>query len=176
MLHFLFSFKGRINRAKVWLFYLVGGAFWGLTVAGIFVAASYAGIPNPLAGIFLEQQLSLGGWFYLGMLVLAYVILVYCFMAVAAKRLHDRGKSAWWLVAAYGTFIALSRGINVLLDLPIAYSKYEALAYIILFASMIMMGSITIWLMMELFVLPGTRGENRFGPDPRRIDGPKGAA
>jgi len=32
------------------------------------------------------------------------------------------------------------------------------------------------WRFVEIGFLRGTKGDNRFGPDPRRIDGPKGAA
>jgi uncharacterized membrane protein YhaH (DUF805 family) len=28
-------------------------------------------------------------------------------------------------------------------------------------------GIAALWLLLELLILPGTRGENRFGPDPR---------
>ena len=59
-----------------------------------------------------------------------YVPVYWGFFALSAKRLHDRGKSAWWLL----------------------------LLFVPLFGFL--------WLLVELPFLPGTAGENSYGPDP----------
>lgn len=72
----LFSFKGRVNRAKFWMVRLLMIVVAGI-VGAYFYVASEAG-----SGILLPFGIL---WFWVG-------------FAVAAKRWHDRNKSAWWIL------------------------------------------------------------------------------
>ena len=62
------------------------------------------------------------------------LVLLWPAIAVAAKRWHDRGKSAWWQLIVLLPLIGL------------------------------------LWMVVELGGLRGTRGANRFGPEPRDGD------
>jgi uncharacterized membrane protein YhaH (DUF805 family) len=174
--HFLFSFRGRISLGQFWLFYVGAGICWGIAVAAIYGIAGYAGIPDPLDSIFFGHPLSAGGWCVLSFLVIAYAFLVICFMTVISKRLHDRNRSAWWLVGLYGLFAAVSQLDKILLDAQFVFDGHRPLVHGVWLFGLLALGIATVWIMLELFILPGTRGENRFGPDPRRIDPPKTAA
>lgn len=108
-----FSVVGRIDRATYWT-----RAFPIFLTLGLFVAATQALEFRVLGtqGVF-SFVLSLGG--------------LWPVLAVAVKRLHDRGRSAWFLL----TFFVPVLG--------------------------------AIWLLVELWFLPGTKGANRFGDAPR---------
>jgi uncharacterized membrane protein YhaH (DUF805 family) len=89
----LFSFSGRVNRAKYWLMVLVA-LIVGLICA---VLVLFLGV----IGIILAAILYIG--------------LVIAGIAVGIKRLHDRDKSGWWLALFYlgvGLLSGLSQGFN----------------------------------------------------------------
>src|SRR5216684_1780898 len=120
-----FSFKGRINRAKYWLVLLVGSAIFATILLGAIAAQSWA------LGI-------LAGLLFIPFFVSS--------LAVAVKRLHDREKSAWWLLVFY-LLPALLYGIaNV--------TEYEGLVF-----SLAALG-ISLWALVELGCLRGASGAN----------------
>jgi uncharacterized membrane protein YhaH (DUF805 family) len=155
-LHVLFSFRGRINRAKYWLAIL----FW--TVVDIVVFAV-------LAGMLAKHILALGSepspedvvrviWsFGLGIvlvILLVFVPMIVSGIAVGIKRLHDRDQSGWWILLFYfGPAVASA----------IAHrSDTDAVALVL---SLVSVG-ISIWAIVVLGFLRGTPGPNRYGPDP----------
>jgi uncharacterized membrane protein YhaH (DUF805 family) len=76
--------------------------------------------------------------------------------ATTIKRLHDRNKSGWWIVA-FLIAPPLLRGFTDRLD------EWSAVAVILSLAAM----ALTVWGFVELLFIRGTCGPNRFGPDPR---------
>jgi uncharacterized membrane protein YhaH (DUF805 family) len=76
--------------------------------------------------------------------------------ATTIKRLHDRDKSGWWIVA-FLIAPTLLRSIADKLD------ESSAAAVVLTLAAMVL----TVWGFVELLFIQGTRGPNRFGPDPR---------
>lgn len=137
-----FSFKGRSNRQPFWVTAITIFVFYfiGALVFGVLSRIPILGI---LAGIIL-----------IGIVLAAAVAA----LANSARRLHDRGKSAWWLLLFQGVPIILgflgaaavaggggegAEGFFVLLSLPIA-----------------------IWAFVELGCLKGTAGPNKYGADP----------
>ncbi len=134
-----FSFSGRINRAKFWIATLV---------------------------LFLAFLLSISVAYFVMLMIdsdaMALLIVVPVFIivvgvlisgfAVGAKRLHDRNRSAWWLVLFY-----LGPGLLQALG--------EAMGDIGVILLVVSVG-ISIWALVELGFLRGTQGPNRFGPDP----------
>jgi uncharacterized membrane protein YhaH (DUF805 family) len=126
-----FSFKGRINRGKYWLVTVINTLIVVALVLTAIAANSWA------IGI-------------LAMLII--VPLFVSSLAVALKRLHDREKSAWWLLLFY-LLPALLYGIaNV--------AEYQGLVF-----SLISL-AISIWALVELGCRRGTPGANPHGPDP----------
>ena len=139
-----FSFQGRTNRRRYWetavtifmLFFLVMLVFGELSRL-------------PVIGI-------LFGILLIGVTVAAYVAV----LANGSRRLHDRGKSAWWLLLFAGAPALLSalRGLVTLGGGPDADGPAALLALITL--------GFSIWALVELGILKGTVGPNRFGDDP----------
>lgn len=127
----IFRFDGRTNRAKFWLGQL-------LTSLAVVIAA--------VAMVAINVILS----------ALLICIPVFMACAVGAKRLHDRDKSAWWLLAFYllpmaGELFGL-RGINPESAGAILWSLAGFVAWV--------------WGLIEMGCLRGTNGPNRYGPDP----------
>jgi uncharacterized membrane protein YhaH (DUF805 family) len=133
-----FRFSGRINRAKFWIAALVYFVI-NFVLTGI-GAVSDSATFQALNGM-------------IGIVVLISSI------AVGMKRLHDRGKSGWYLLffyvapgilmmAAIGTYLTMEDGTLV-----------SALLGLVAFA-------IGVWAFVELGCLRGTVGSNAYGPDP----------
>ena len=166
--NYLFSFTGRINRAKIWLFVLLAiGAdiVFGILFTVVFglsflsIMGAFTGHPAMLfAG---GTMAMLGGV----LLCVFYVLLIYCGLAVSAKRLHDRNKSAWWLVV----FVVLPFILNIVgftmspMDLSSAGLPQSGPGGLIL---RLVALAIYIWAFVELYCLKGTTGDNPYGPDP----------
>jgi uncharacterized membrane protein YhaH (DUF805 family) len=91
----------------------------------------------------------------------ALVGLIAGFLAVAIRRLHDRGKAWWWI------FVLLI--VPDLLDIyvfgqtvTLGGANIGGLAQLCFFAGL----ALSLWSLAELGFLRGTAGPNRFGPDP----------
>ena len=77
-----------------------------------------------------------------------YGLLVFTSVCVLAKRFHDRGRSAWWSAPVI---------VAVALIVPYTANFWEFLAALFL-----------VWSGVELAMMPGEQGSNRFGPNPQR--------
>jgi uncharacterized membrane protein YhaH (DUF805 family) len=139
MSQLLFSFQGRLNRKPYWMTILA------ITVI-VFVLVVLALV------MFGERDFWAGGAL-LAALVIIYIPLIWIGLAIGAKRLHDRDKSAWWLLLFYLAPSVLSGAANHAGDVGFS------ILYLASFA-------ITVWAFVELGCLRGTVGPNRFGPDP----------
>jgi uncharacterized membrane protein YhaH (DUF805 family) len=151
----LFSFGGRINRAKWWLTVLAS------VVIGV-VAAIIAGVSQ--SEIFTNiVQLA------------AFVPQVWISLAAGAKRLHDLNRTAAWLVFFYlapavliGIFVTIA-GIDVaaalLSDKPLDSGLIARVG-----GTAAIVGALTfalaIWALIWFGCLRGTVGPNQYGPDP----------
>ena len=138
----LFSFTGRINRARYWLAVLAVG------VVGMLVV---------VLGIALEIDRAHPATIAIGVAVV--LALAWIDLAVSVKRLHDRDKSAWWLLLFYVVPAAI---------LPAAFGLGNRSAYIILGS---VRAGIGIWAFVEIVCLRGTPGPNSYGSDPLQVQG-----
>jgi uncharacterized membrane protein YhaH (DUF805 family) len=169
----LFSFTGRLNRARFWLatilLFVVGLVLLPIHVLSwILIATS----PFSAAALIAVKGLSVMPFASAGLI---FVLLVYLFvffanllilfasLAVVIKRLHDRDKSAWWLLP----FALVSSILQA-----VAYNTLAVEVRIILGLACL---AVAIWFLVELGFLRGTAGPNRYGPDPLRI-APTGSA
>lgn len=158
-LQVLFSFHGRINRAKYWLAVL----FWSVVdivvfsiMGGMLVKDIVALGSEPTGADIVKVILSFG----LGIILVCLLVLVPSIVsgfAIGIKRLHDRDQSGWWILLFYFGPAAAS---------ALAQTTDSDAAALIL--SLVSLG-ISIWMIVVLGFLRGTRGPNRYGPDP--LDG-----
>jgi uncharacterized membrane protein YhaH (DUF805 family) len=92
---FLFSFEGRIDRAKFWLaaFIRFATVFSFMTIFLFVVAGILRASGTDFHSV---STRTMHPAFYLPGFPL-FVIGVWLFAATSIKRLHDRGKTGWWL-------------------------------------------------------------------------------
>jgi len=134
----LFSLTGRLNRAPYWL------AGIGLFATGLI-----------LFFITLLINRHSDPFFNDVFLILILLLLIWVGFALTTKRLHDRDKSAWWVLLFY-----------------VAPSILEAIGEHVGSAGSILSligGGISIWGLIELGFLRGTTGQNSYGPDPLQV-------
>jgi uncharacterized membrane protein YhaH (DUF805 family) len=134
----LCSFRGRINRKPYWLTAL--GMLAYMAVVAL-VASAVARSPEGALGLVFAGLLPA----------------IWAGLAVAAKRLHDRDKSAWWLLV----FFVLPSVLERMGDSAGAAGGAPA-GMALYFAAFV----VSVWGLVELGFLRGTAGPNRFGPDP----------
>lgn len=92
------SFEGRINRAKWWLglIVLVIAEWVIMFVITMFFGASMPTEVDPDAmGFSASYQLGAVGAIILLIIMIPFI---WAGLALSAKRWHDRGKSAWWIL------------------------------------------------------------------------------
>jgi uncharacterized membrane protein YhaH (DUF805 family) len=109
----LFSFRGRVNRAKYWL-----------------VAILFTAIFSVVAGAIFVYSQTVPAFIVIGIL---FLVAFYISMAISAKRLHDRDKSGWWLLVFYG-IPAVLNGIGELIGGAALYVFYIAAMAIYIWA------------------------------------------
>jgi uncharacterized membrane protein YhaH (DUF805 family) len=74
-----------------------------------------------------------------------YPALVYCGACVLSKRLHDRGRTGWWAALILFATVAVW---------PQPENFFDFLFVAVL-----------VWAVVELGVMPGEAGTNRYGPN-----------
>jgi uncharacterized membrane protein YhaH (DUF805 family) len=138
---FMFGASGRINRAKYWLSLLKFGIAGLLAAVVLFTAA---GLAAPLFVI---------------MAILVFIPWLLWGFAIHTERLHDRDKSAWWLVI----FCLLPGALCQLTEVAwFTGPAAPTLQYALALAGF----ALTIWGFVEIGCLRGTSGSNAYGPDP----------
>ncbi len=143
------DFSGRSRRREFFGYFvlntLVTGALLGpiwTWLVGNAAALKAAGMSPKLAGPIADPGPTVLGLGLLGGLWAIGTLVPT--VALSVRRLHDRGMKGWWYLAF--VIFALAVAFS---DLPLG-------------------GFITAVLYLGVMSLPGTRGTNRFGEDPRR--------
>jgi uncharacterized membrane protein YhaH (DUF805 family) len=161
------EFSGRSRRKEYWMFVLgmvlfytvlmflmiamMGSAF--ISAAGGVEAGEGAGAAAAGAGM---MGAMLGGGIIGIVILLTWLLLLIPSIAVGVRRLHDIDRTGWWLMAGYGPYI---------LSIVLAMAGSDQLATIVNLLSLV--GFVVL---LVFAVMPGTRGPNRFGPDPKGED------
>lgn len=166
---YLFRFDGRINRALLWqallivallaaLLGLIGQAIQILNGQGSFTSSLtfdfglddlFTAIDprayRPLASVDRPTLI---------LKVLGASLFLWIYLATAIKRLHDRDRRGWWIVPFF--------------VVPGLFSQFSDLLpdsnWVLPFAAVASV--LWLWGSVEMFCVPGSAGDNRFGPDP----------
>jgi uncharacterized membrane protein YhaH (DUF805 family) len=150
----LFSFDGRINRAKWWLVVLI------LVILSVIIWFAIL----PILGFSIWST----GSTTTAALISLIVTLIFAWPATASmvKRLKDRDRPMW-LVALFWapTILTLLAQLLGLSGVPTDPSQPAAPTTLSLVLSLVTL-VIGIWALVELGFLKGTAGPNQHGPDP----------
>ena len=159
------DFKGRASRSEYWLFATVQGLWYALLI----------GLATASMGQSDTDQATVGVMVAFAVIVLSLVALIVPNYAVLVRRLHDSGRGAIWLCLMLPGILALVMSVGTILT---AFSAVglgasreafvgTALAGLGAAGLLSIIGNICQLILFVLTLLPGTRGENGFGPDPR---------
>ena len=159
MLGFLFGLNGRISRKGIWLGYLLPYLAISIVV----------GIVLPILS---------------GVVELFYVWPA--LIAVPVKRFHDRNMTGWWtliffVLSMISAIVAITAAAPLIDAEALAEAAAQpapdpqvlmellspALGSTMVAAGFAALATIGIVQFVILFVLPGTKGENQYGADPR---------
>jgi uncharacterized membrane protein YhaH (DUF805 family) len=136
-----FSFAGRTSRL----------GYWRLQAPlALFIAVFWCG------GFLLAEATHLD-WLS-GAGVIAILPVSWAVVALWFRRLHDRNKSGWWILPFYLGPVALELVVYALSGR--GESQTAAVAALIGLV-------LWLWAFVEVGLLGGTPGPNRFGADPR---------
>jgi uncharacterized membrane protein YhaH (DUF805 family) len=135
----LFSFQGRLNRKSYWMTAI---AITVLIIVLMLIALGFA----------VEREFGTA-IAVAALIIILYIPLLWIGLAIGAKRLHDREKSAWWLLLFYAAPSVLSGAANRMDDIGGGVLHLASFA-------------IAVWAIVELGFLRGTPGPNSYGPDP----------
>jgi uncharacterized membrane protein YhaH (DUF805 family) len=144
---FFFSFRGRINQAKYWLALLI------FTIVGMV---------QGLVGFALGNAVL----FQIFNFLIDLAVLV-ASIAVGIKRLHDRDRSAWWLLLFYlGPVVFAGAGGGDHVGWRELCRNDRGLVAISAALPARWFCALGIWGLVEIGFLRGSAGYNRFGPNP----------
>jgi uncharacterized membrane protein YhaH (DUF805 family) len=161
------EFSGRSRRKEYWMFVLGMVLFYTVLVI-LMVALMGGAILNAAGGLDADGAAAgagagagmmgamLGGGIIGIVILLSWLLLLIPSIAVGVRRLHDIDRTGWWLMLGYGPYI---------LSMILMMSGSVELAAILNLVSLV--GFIVL---LVFAVMPGTRGPNRFGPDPKGED------
>ena len=156
----LFSFRGRLNRQPYWIALI---AMILAFAAAVFIALSLSGDLAVLFGEDRDNAVTTGSNLVGALfLMLAAGIVTWCNLAIGAKRLHDRNKSAWWLLVIIfgGSLFEFATLLGV--QAVGTEDDPSTLGNALIIAG----GLISLWFFIELGFFKGSQGPNRFGEDP----------
>ena len=131
----LFSLKGRLRRGQFWLAFII-----------VFVGGAFSGQDQSAAGLIVG------------------ILTLYVALCVYGKRLHDFGKSAWYMIvplgATFGSYFLMFAMASQITSMQSARRIAEELFVVQLFL-------LGLWLIVTLWVgiHPSQKGDNRFGMD-----------
>ena len=140
-----FSFKGRATRTAFWQTQLLCNVFFAMLWA---------------LGLLLADLTARGAFAAISLIGVAPVLAAQ--LAVLCRRLHDRGKSGWWLLPFYAIPLVISLVLSAFQSETPESSPFTAGLAILALIELGLIG----WGLVEVGFIRGTRGANRYGPDP----------
>ena len=179
------DFSGRSRRMEFWMwqlflfivnfvlmmiaFAIIGGAMFSILRNNpeafessgdySYDGTYYADSAPPDAAL---ATIGVAGVVIFGLLFLWWLAIFIPNLAVAIRRLHDTNRSGWWILAPLAPYLV---GVIVMMA-AIAVPDLAIVAGLVSLLAMLVALGLGVMLLVFYF-LEGTRGPNRFGPDPK---------
>jgi uncharacterized membrane protein YhaH (DUF805 family) len=144
-LFFFFRTDGRLNRARFWVGIL---GLWLVGVPTLWVLYYY--------GVMFRSGIGI---------VYGVLIFAWSHFALVVKRVQDRDMHYLWVVV----FLVIITIIGYLPDSGMGHMATSSPGYILAWIFLTLLALYFIFLVV-VCCLPGTRGPNRYGPDPLQQD------
>jgi uncharacterized membrane protein YhaH (DUF805 family) len=181
--NWMFGLNGRISRSRWWLGLLVtlGVMFSGFSVAGMLLAAVLAiRFPGLVQDPAFEQKVEDPQWasspeamaFVVTVLAVLSAVMVpvllirWNTLAIAVKRFHDRGLSGWLVLVLLVPPGAAIGAPFLPADTLARLHEQTGTGLWLLCAT------VWLWGLLQLGILPGNNGSNRYGGDPLKRSAP----
>lgn len=179
------DFSGRSRRMEFWMwqlflflvnfvlmiiaFAIIGGAMFSImrnnpdafdsSADYSYDGAYYADSAPPEAAL---ATIGIAGLVIFGLLFIWSLAILVPNIAVAVRRLHDTNRSGWWLLAPFVPYLVGT----IFMVMAVAAPDFAIVAGIIWLLAILAAMGLGIMLLV-FYCLEGTRGPNRFGPDPK---------
>lgn len=146
---FFFSFKGRITRKQYWL---------------------YTGFASILSLIASSLDILFGTYGEGIIRNILSVIMIWPGLAVLVKRVHDRARSGWTLLYYFVPEI-------ILVSIPAIYVLFDKrIDPVVAGLCLLLFIFILLIMLIDLGFSRGTKGGNKYGPDPLAVIPPSSTA
>jgi uncharacterized membrane protein YhaH (DUF805 family) len=165
------EFSGRSRRMEFWMWvlfqFLLGCAFL-IVMMALGGTALMSGDPR--------QLIAMGGVVLL--LYMLYGIIGLAFfipsLAVTIRRLHDTDRSGWWVMLYWGPYLLMIVS-SMVIGATAASAGGEPTQGGVMAGGALALIAMLIWLvgcvvLLVFMFLEGTKGPNRYGPDPKQPD------
>ena len=155
------DFSGRSRRMEFWMWQL----FQIIVYVGFTLLMMLLGGGMMMMNPSDPGAIASGGGviLILGALYLIYILAVFIpSLAVSVRRLHDTNRSGWWILAPLAPYILVVLGLGMAASSPDSPGGGGAVMLIGV-AGVAILGL----MLLVFYFLEGTRGPNRFGPDPK---------
>ena len=154
------EFSGRSRRKEYWMWIL----FQILLYLAFWILVAMVGGSALMAGGDPTAAMAAGGavMVIFGLYMLIWLAFLIPGIAVTVRRLHDTNRTGWWILAPLAGYLIMFMGTAMVASSPENPG----------FGGVLMMvgGLIALALAITLLVfmlLEGTRGPNKYGPDPK---------
>ena len=154
------EFSGRSRRMEYWMFQL----FLFLVYMALMVLMMIVGGGALMTGNDPSAMMAAGGAaLVIGGLYMLFALAMFIpSLAVTVRRLHDTNRSGWWILAPLSGYVIMLIGTVMAAGSP----DNPGLGGILAMIGLVAVIGLGITLLVFMF-LEGTRGPNKYGPDPK---------
>lgn len=158
------DFSGRSRRMEYWMWillqFLIGIGF-SVVLMAVAGSALMSGDPG--------QLVAMGGIVLILYLLYMLIALVFFIpnLAVTVRRLHDTNRSGWWILAPWGPYLGMIVASMAVVGSG-AQPDQATLGMMGLIVLVFGLAALVLGLVLLVFLfLEGTKGPNKYGPDPK---------
>ena len=159
------DFSGRSRRMEYWMWvvfqFLIGLAFSILMIA-VAGAGIMSGDPT--------QMVAVGGIALVLYLLYCLVGLVFFIpsLAVTVRRLHDTNRSGWWILAPVVPYVLMVVATMTLIGSVGTKPDQSTVGMMAMIVMVFLLAAAVLGIVLLVFLfLEGTKGPNKYGPDPK---------